>query len=94
MCFSAHEQHPAKACKKPKKKQQQKKSCTYTKGAPLAVGLPGAEDTGNADSRTASAGGGQCFALWSLSFLAWERMSGIRYNGIEVAAQGRPVHFW
>lgn len=61
-----------------------KKSCLSTSGAPLAAGLPDAADMGSADPRTAGAGGAQGIALWGFSVLAWERKSGIRYNGVVV----------
>lgn len=58
-----------------------------TSGAPLAAGLLDAEDMGSADAGTAGVGIAQCIALRGFSFLPWERMAGIRYNGVEVAVQ-------
>ena len=53
-----------------------------TIGAPLAAGLPDAEDVGSADAHTAGTGGAQCTALQDFSFFACERTVGIGYSGV------------
>lgn len=48
-----------------------------TSGAQLATGCWRSEG-----SCTAGAGGIQCTALWDFSFLPWERLAAIRYDGV------------
>lgn len=48
-----------------------------TSGALLAAGCWRSNG-----SWTAEAGGMQCMALWDFSFLPWERLAAIRYDGV------------